>query len=97
MQNPDGGFGGGHGQMSHCASSYAVILSLATVGGQDALELVNRKTLSVNPATEILRVTDREIGGNGLVESSRQMGGSKYVRVQRKTFGESPCASSFWP
>ncbi|KAI1933137.1 CAAX farnesyltransferase (FTase) subunit beta [Ophidiomyces ophidiicola] len=42
MQNRTGGFGGGHGQMSHCASSYAVILSLAMVGGQEALELVDR-------------------------------------------------------
>ncbi|EER24306.1 protein farnesyltransferase beta subunit, putative [Coccidioides posadasii C735 delta SOWgp] len=42
MQNPTGGFGGGHGQMSHCASSYAVILSLATVGGAEAFSLVDR-------------------------------------------------------
>ncbi|KAI9700048.1 MAG: CAAX farnesyltransferase (FTase) subunit beta [Candelina mexicana] len=45
MQNPDGGFGGGHGQMSHCASSYASILSLAMVGGEEALSLVDRKML----------------------------------------------------
>jgi len=45
MQNPTGGFGGGHGQMSHCASSYAALLSLAMVGGQGAFNLVNRKTL----------------------------------------------------
>ncbi|OAT06004.1 protein farnesyltransferase subunit beta [Blastomyces gilchristii SLH14081] len=45
MQNPTGGFGGGHGQMSHCASSYALILSLALVGGQDAFKLVNRTAM----------------------------------------------------
>ncbi|KAI9717149.1 MAG: hypothetical protein M1812_004897 [Candelaria pacifica] len=45
MQNPDGGFGGGHGQMSHCASSYAAILSLVMVGGEEALNLVDRKML----------------------------------------------------
>ncbi|KAI9660824.1 MAG: CAAX farnesyltransferase (FTase) subunit beta [Trizodia sp. TS-e1964] len=45
MQNPDGGFGGGHGQMSHCATSYASILSLIMVGGVEALELINRRTL----------------------------------------------------
>lgn len=42
MQNPEGGFGGGHGQLSHCAASYAATLSLAMVGG---LDMVNRKTM----------------------------------------------------
>jgi protein farnesyltransferase subunit beta len=42
MQNPRGGFGGGHGQLSHCAASYACVLSLAMV---DALEHVNRNTI----------------------------------------------------
>ena len=45
MQNPDGGFGSGHGQMSHCASSYATILSLAMVGGAEALDLIDRRSL----------------------------------------------------
>lgn len=45
MQNPDGGFGGGHGQISHCAPSYAIILSLAMVGGTESLELVDRRSL----------------------------------------------------
>lgn len=45
MQNATGGFGGGHGQMSHCAPSYAVVLSLAMVGGEDAFRLVNRTTM----------------------------------------------------
>ncbi|KAK2768516.1 CAAX farnesyltransferase (FTase) subunit beta [Arachnomyces sp. PD_36] len=45
MQNATGGFGGGHGQMSHCAPSYAVILSLAMAGGEDAYRLVNRPTM----------------------------------------------------
>ncbi|PKY02673.1 CaaX farnesyltransferase beta subunit Ram1 [Aspergillus campestris IBT 28561] len=45
MQNPTGGFGGGHGQMSHCASSYAVVLSLAMVGGEDAFRLIDRKAM----------------------------------------------------
>ncbi|KAJ5596463.1 hypothetical protein N7450_002921 [Penicillium hetheringtonii] len=45
MQNPTGGFGGGHGQVSHLASSYAAILSLAMVGGSDAFALVDRKTM----------------------------------------------------
>lgn len=49
MQNRDGGFGGGHGQMSHCAVSYAAILSLAIVGGEAALDLVDRRALCVMP------------------------------------------------
>lgn len=32
MQNGSGGFGGGGGQLSHLATSYAVVLALAIVG-----------------------------------------------------------------
>ncbi|MCJ1427287.1 CAAX farnesyltransferase (FTase) subunit beta [Sticta canariensis] len=45
MQNLDGGFGGGHGQMSHCATSYAAILSLAMVGGKESLDMIDRRAL----------------------------------------------------
>ena len=45
MQNPTGGFGGGHGQTSHAAPSYAAVLSLAMVGGREALNLVDRRAL----------------------------------------------------
>ncbi|KAI9931287.1 hypothetical protein ASPWEDRAFT_47477 [Aspergillus wentii DTO 134E9] len=45
MQNPTGGFGGGHGQMSHCASSYAAVLSLAMVGGDEIFSLIDRKAM----------------------------------------------------
>ncbi|KAL3475651.1 terpenoid cyclases/protein prenyltransferase alpha-alpha toroid [Aspergillus californicus] len=45
MQNPTGGFGGGHGQMSHCASTYAAVLSLAMVGGEEALSLIDRRAM----------------------------------------------------
>ncbi|KAL8936429.1 MAG: hypothetical protein Q9216_004933 [Gyalolechia sp. 2 TL-2023] len=45
MQNDSGGFGGGHGQISHCAPSYAVVLSLALIGGTDCLDLIDRKAL----------------------------------------------------
>lgn len=45
MQNTTGGFGGGQGQMSHVASSYAMILSLALVGGTEAYGLVDRVAL----------------------------------------------------
>lgn len=45
MQNPGGGFGGGHGQTSHAATSYAVVLSLAMIGGNDSLEMIDRRAL----------------------------------------------------
>lgn len=45
MQNPDGGFGGGFGQLSHLATSYATVLALALVGGEEAYEVVDRKTM----------------------------------------------------
>lgn len=45
MQNPSGGFGGGHMQTSHLASTYAVVCALATVGGPDALELIDRRAM----------------------------------------------------
>lgn len=48
MQNDTGGFGGGHGQISHCAPSYAVVLSLALIGGTDCLDLIDRKALWVD-------------------------------------------------
>jgi protein farnesyltransferase subunit beta len=45
IQNADGGFGGGNGQMSHLAPTYAIILSLAMVGGEEALDLIDRKAM----------------------------------------------------
>lgn len=42
LQNPTGGFGGGHGQYSHCACTYATVLALAAIGG---LEMVDRKAM----------------------------------------------------
>ncbi|KAL2832811.1 terpenoid cyclases/protein prenyltransferase alpha-alpha toroid [Aspergillus pseudoustus] len=45
MQNATGGFGGGHGQISHCASTYAAVLSLAMVGGDEALSLIDRRAM----------------------------------------------------
>ena len=45
MQNETGGFGGGGGQLSHMATSYAVVLALALVGGEEAYEVVDRKAM----------------------------------------------------
>jgi protein farnesyltransferase subunit beta len=44
-QNATGGFGGGHGQMSHLAPTYATLLSLCMVGGTEALEMIDRKAM----------------------------------------------------
>ncbi|KAJ4018156.1 CAAX farnesyltransferase (FTase) subunit beta [Fusarium irregulare] len=45
MQNPDGGFAGGFGHTSHLATSYATVLSLALVGGEDAYECIDRRAM----------------------------------------------------
>jgi protein farnesyltransferase subunit beta len=45
IQNATGGFGGGNGQMSHLAPTYAIILSLAMVGGREALDLIDRRAM----------------------------------------------------
>jgi len=45
IQNITGGFGGGHGQMSHLAPTYAIVLSLSIVGGREALDLIDRKAM----------------------------------------------------
>jgi protein farnesyltransferase subunit beta len=45
IQNATGGFGGGNGQMSHLAPTYAIILALVIVGGEEALDLIDRKAM----------------------------------------------------
>jgi len=45
IQNSSGGFGGGNGQMSHLAPTYAILLSLAIVGGDEALAVIDRKAM----------------------------------------------------
>lgn len=42
LQNVSGGFGGGQGHLSHLAGTYAVILSIAMVGGDEAHALIDR-------------------------------------------------------
>ena len=44
-QNESGGFGGSHGQFSHLACSYAAVLSLVTVGGEEAYNLIDRRAM----------------------------------------------------
>jgi protein farnesyltransferase subunit beta len=45
IQNVTGGFGGGNGQMSHLAPTYAIILSLSMIGGTETLGLIDRKSM----------------------------------------------------
>ncbi|KAH7135729.1 terpenoid cyclases/protein prenyltransferase alpha-alpha toroid [Dendryphion nanum] len=44
-QHPEGGYGGGFGQLPHLAATYAAILSLVMVGGESAYESVDRKSM----------------------------------------------------
>ncbi|BBN17717.1 protein farnesyltransferase subunit beta [Marchantia polymorpha subsp. ruderalis] len=45
-QDPEGGYGGGPGQMPHLATTYAAVCALVTLGGEKALASINReKTL----------------------------------------------------
>ncbi|KAH0929536.1 hypothetical protein HID58_015263, partial [Brassica napus] len=41
-QGPDGGYGGGPGQLAHLATSYAAVNTLVTLGGDKALSSINR-------------------------------------------------------
>ncbi|KAK7719349.1 CAAX farnesyltransferase (FTase) subunit beta [Diaporthe eres] len=45
MQNDTGGFGGGNGQMSHLATTYAMVLALTLVGGESVYEVVDRRAM----------------------------------------------------
>ena len=42
LQNPTGGFGGGSGQISHAAVTYAAINALAIIGTNEAYDLIDR-------------------------------------------------------
>ncbi|XP_021299333.1 protein farnesyltransferase subunit beta [Herrania umbratica] len=44
-QDPNGGYGGGPGQMPHLATTYAAVNSLVTLGGDKALCSINREKL----------------------------------------------------
>ncbi|XP_028778594.1 protein farnesyltransferase subunit beta isoform X2 [Neltuma alba] len=45
-QDPNGGYGGGPGQMPHLATTYAAVNTLITLGGEKALASINRDKLS---------------------------------------------------
>lgn len=44
-RNEDGGFGGGFGQISHLAPTYAAVLSAAIIGTEEAYELIDKEKL----------------------------------------------------
>jgi prenyltransferase beta subunit len=73
MQNATGGFGGGQGQISHCAPTFATVLSLALVGGHDTFKIIDRKAMWVLSLTLLphVELTGTHhliivIGGDGL-------------------------------
>ena len=41
-QNPDGGYGGGPGQISHLAPTYAAVNCLCIIGTNEAFQSINR-------------------------------------------------------
>ena len=44
-QNASGGFGGGPGQLSHCAPTYAAVLALCSMGQEAAFEVIDRESM----------------------------------------------------
>ncbi|KAL4432008.1 hypothetical protein ABPG77_000275 [Micractinium sp. CCAP 211/92] len=44
-QHPEGGFGGGPYQLAHLAPTYAAVAALVTLGGEDALSVIDRPKL----------------------------------------------------
>ncbi len=45
-QNSTGGFGGGPGQLSHLAPTYAAVNALAILGGHEAYNVIDRENLA---------------------------------------------------
>ncbi|OJD40382.1 protein farnesyltransferase subunit beta [Diplodia corticola] len=45
LQSSTGGYGGGHGQSPHVIGSYASVLALIIVGGEEAYDLTDRKAM----------------------------------------------------
>lgn len=44
-QSPNGGFGGGPGQIPHLACTYAAVNALCTIGTKEAFNVINRESL----------------------------------------------------
>eukprot|EP00210_Caulerpa_lentillifera_P009155 g8729.t1 len=52
-QDSQGGFGGGPGQLPHLAATYAAVMSLAIIGTEEALQIIDRKGMEVSPLSPI--------------------------------------------
>lgn len=57
-EHPEGGYGGGPGQMAHLAPTYAAVMCLVSLRNKDALKSINRETLFA-----FLRRCKHESGG----------------------------------
>ena len=66
-QNPEGGFGGAHGQLSHLAASYTTVLCLVMVGGRESIDMINRRSLSACCYAMSYGEANRTQDGNGSV------------------------------
>ena len=88
MQNADGGFGSGHGQRSHAAPSYAAILSLAMVGGDEALSLVNRRSLYELGSACSPVIFNDVLDGDGLGISNNWTADLPSVLEEKRTLGD---------
>ncbi|KAG9140679.1 hypothetical protein Leryth_006874 [Lithospermum erythrorhizon] len=87
-QDPNGGYGGGPGQMPHLATTYAAVNSLITIGGERALSSINRKNLlKQNLYSFLLQMKDLS-GGFRL-----HYGGELDVRACYTTISVSPQSS----
>ncbi|CEL97727.1 unnamed protein product [Vitrella brassicaformis CCMP3155] len=63
-QHPDGGFGGGPGQLAHLAPTYACVAALMVIGGEEAYRCVDRGRLY----SFLMRVKNVQRGGFDLHE-----------------------------
>jgi len=71
LQNGSGGFGGGHGQYSHLATSYASVLSIVTVGGE-ALDLIDRRAMCVLCSWVTFQVLTTQVAMARVFEAGRR-------------------------
>lgn len=77
IQNITGGFGGGNGQVSHLAPTYAIVLALSMIGGKEALDIIDRKAMW------------KWLGALKQLDGGFQMavGGEEDIRLGHGTFG----------
>lgn len=57
-EHPDGGYGGGPGQLAHLAPTYATVMCLVSLQTEEALRSINKETLF-----NFLKKSKHESGG----------------------------------